>query len=198
MNGELAGSEDRIHCPSFAPFPWSGGADILRRMRSGRRPTRTWLGFCVGVAVIAVGWYAMNPKRKQPALGSTAILNDGRPLTLFAVTTGLTHQAKRGSLWARFLNWLPASSVPNWRWLHASDTSVKVSVARFSEPHLVLWFRCPPDAPSKPPLRTPSDSRAVPPRLPEAWRSSAHSSFLRWKVIAPDGTAHGDKSRRRS
>lgn len=144
--------------------------------------------------VLAVGWTWDNLPFAggQPAVGKSVVLSDGRKLTLEGVTFGRDHRMERGKLAVRLIHELPPGWMPQSPWLNAMDSGTETGIARFSEPHMVLWFRVPPSSqsaasPVVPELRP----TGKPPRVAKALGPTAATKFLRWRVLAPDGTGHG-------
>ncbi len=156
----------------------------LSRMAFMTMPRRTrWIRlFAAGLFLICiVGWGWLETHR-QPAIGSKIVLQDGRELTLGAITFGTQHRADFGSGLTRLLQRLPGNSIPSWRWLERISGPTQTGTASFSEPHLVLWFIVPPSSqPPAKPTRSESPSPPHPPRLSSRAREMGYSA-LRWKV----------------
>ncbi len=153
------------------------------------RKKGAWTFLLLFAVASAIGF--LHAGRRQTAAGKKILLANGNELTLYAVTFGCDHTVKHGALSARMLERVPGNWLPKWKWIRDHQTPTQIGHAVFSEPHLVLWFVSFPssNSASDPTLARKFPS-PTPPRVPR--HASTHANnFLRWKIIAPDGSEHG-------
>jgi hypothetical protein len=162
-------------------------------MTPKRRKRLAWV---LGGLTVVAGLLLLLPRHADAPEAEVAYLADGRKLVFQGATFGKEHTNHLSRLRHRLLRILdkvPLNQLISRRIApnlnpHTFSRDHRITL---SEPKLVLWFITPPgpQAYPTPPLREPPPL-ATPPRAPRSGQPS-HPSLLRWKIVAPDGTAHG-------
>lgn len=160
---------------------------------SGRKRLGWILG---GLTVVAGLLLWLLPRHADAPEGEVAYLADGRKLVFQGATFGKEHTNHLSRTRSRLLDLLaklPGSLLVHRKLLPNLNphTFSRHHSITLSEPKLVLWFLAAPgdqSYPAPPPRKPPP--LATPPRAPRSGHPS-HPWMLRWKIVAPDGTAHG-------
>jgi hypothetical protein len=162
-------------------------------MTPKRRKRLAWV---LGGLTVVAGLLLLLPRHADAPEGEVAYLADGRKLVFQGATFGKEHTNHLSRTRSRLLDLLgrlPPKLLVHRKLLpnlnaHTYARDYRITL---SEPKLVLWFTTPPgdqSYPAPPPRASPP--LATPPQAPRSGQP-VHPFFLRWKIVSPDGTAHG-------